>query len=103
MSFLRRLFGGGSDDAEIKKLNKIVAQVNALEDTMRKKTDDQLRSVTADLRSRVAGGETLDDVLPEAFAAVREAMARTLGKRHFDVQILGGIVLHQGRICAMRP
>lgn len=102
MSFLRRLFGGGSDDAEIKKLNKIVAQVNALEDTMRKKTDDQLRSVTADLRSRVAGGETLDDVLPEAFAAVREAMARTLGKRHFDVQILGGIVLHQGRIAQMR-
>ena len=93
---------GGSNDAEIKKLDKIVEQIDAFEPAMQKKTDAELRDQTRILRERLAKGETLDDLLPEAYATVREASVRTLDKRPFRVQMIGGIVLHQGRIAEMR-
>ncbi|MBQ2817953.1 MAG: preprotein translocase subunit SecA [Clostridia bacterium] len=101
MSFLRRLFGN-TNDAELKRLNKTVAEINALEPSIKKLSDAQLRAQTEKLKNEVKNGKTLDDILPEAFATCREAMWRTLGKRHFDVQLIGGIVLHQGRIAEMR-
>ena len=93
---------GGSNEAEIKKLDKIVEQIDAFEPEMQKKTDAQLREQTRIFRERLAKGETLDDLLPEAYATVREASVRTLDKRPFRVQMIGGIVLHQGRIAEMR-
>ena len=79
----------------------LLAQVNALEETMRPKTDAELKGMTAHFRQRLADGETLEDLLPEAFAACREAARRTKNMRHFDVQIVGGIVLHRGNIAEM--
>ena len=84
------------------KLRNHVAAVNALEEDFKQLTDDQLRGETTALRERFAAGETLDELLPEAFAAVREAASRTLGMRHFDVQIMGGAALHLGNIAEMR-
>jgi preprotein translocase subunit SecA len=98
---LRKLFGT-KNDRELKRMRKIVAAVNALEPTYQALTDDGLRETTVRLRERLAGGSTLDDVLPDAFAAVREASVRTKGMRHFDVQLIGGITLHEGRIAEMR-
>ncbi len=86
----------------IKKLEGIAAQVNAIEDDFEKLTDDELREETTKFKARLAEGETLDDLLPEAFAAVREASKRTLGKRHFDVQIMGGAALHLGNVAEMK-
>ncbi|HEY9376865.1 MAG TPA: preprotein translocase subunit SecA, partial [Jiangellaceae bacterium] len=86
----------------IKRLEGIVAQVNAIEDDVAALTDAELRASTDDFRSRLAAGETLDDLLPEAFATVREAARRTLGQRHFDVQIMGGAALHHGNIAEMK-
>jgi preprotein translocase subunit SecA len=86
----------------LKRLQGVVKQVNALEDDFEKLTDEELRDETANFRSRLEAGETLDDLLPEAFAAVREASKRTLGKRHFDVQIMGGAALHQGNVAEMK-
>ena len=86
----------------LKKLEGIAAQVNALEEDFEKLTDAELRDETDVFRKRLADGETLDDLLPEAFAAVREASKRTLGKRHFDVQIMGGAALHLGNIAEMK-
>ncbi|MDH2442947.1 preprotein translocase subunit SecA [Amnibacterium sp. CER49] len=85
-----------------RKLERIVKTVNHLEDDFRQLTDDELRNETAELRERYANGETLDDLLPEAFAAVREAASRTIGLRPFDVQVMGGAALHLGNIAEMR-
>ncbi len=100
-SFLKKLFGD-SNSAEIKRLEKIAAKIDSYEDAHRKLSEEELRGMTAKFRARLAAGETLDDLLPEAFSVMREAMGRVLGKRHFHVQMLGGIVLHQGRVAEMK-
>ncbi len=100
LSVLRSLF---DDNArEIKRLQKTVDQINSLEPRIKGLSDSQLRAKTAEFKNRLAQGETLDDLLPEAFAVVREAARRVLGMRPFDVQLMGGIVLHQGRIAEMK-
>ncbi len=91
-----------SNEREVKKLAPLVELTNSLEKDIKKLSDAKLRSQTEDFKSRLAKGEVLDDLLPEAFATVREAARRTIGQRHFDVQILGGIVLHQGKIAEMK-
>ena len=101
MSLLDKVFGTYSD-REIKKIRPIMEKVLSLDSAMQKLTDEELRAKTDEFKGRVAGGESLDDILPEAFAVVREAADRVLGMKHFPVQILGGIVLHQGRIAEMK-
>jgi preprotein translocase subunit SecA len=93
---------GTSNDRYVKQTMKVVAKINALEDEIAALSDDDLRAQTQIFRNRLEAGETLDDILPEAFATVREASKRTLGMRHFDVQMVGGIVLHRGEIAEMR-
>ena len=87
---------------EVKRLRPTVEKINSLEPEIQKLTDEQLRHKTVELKEQLAEGKTLDDILPEAFAVVREASKRVLGMRHFDVQLIGGIVLHQGRIAEMK-
>ena len=99
--FLTQIFGSRNDRL-LKTYRKAVQQINALEPTFEKLDDLQLRSKTDELRERLGKGETLDQLLPEAFAAVREAGKRTLKMRHFDVQLMGGMALHQGKIAEMR-
>ena len=101
MGFLDKLLGTSSE-SKLKKLKPRVAAINALEPEMQKLSDEQLRHKTAEFKERLQNGETLDDLLVEAFAVVREAGVRTVGMRHFDVQLLGGMVLHQGRIAEMK-
>ncbi len=101
MSLFKKLFGDYSS-REIKRIIPIQKQVLALEDEYKKLTDAELQAKTPEFKERLQKGETLDDILPEAFAACREASARVLNMRHFPVQIIGGIVLHQGRIAEMR-
>lgn len=101
MGFLEKIFGNYSDK-EIKKIIPIVDKIEALEGEMSKLTDEELTGKTDEFRARLEKGETLDDILPEAFAVVREASGRALGMRHFRVQLIGGIVLHQGRISEMK-
>src|SRR5205823_14618390 len=86
----------------LKQYGQVVRQINVLEPAISALTDDELRAKTGTLRERVANGEELDSVLPEAFAIVREAGKRTLQMRHFDVQLIGGMVLHYGKIAEMR-
>ncbi len=86
----------------LKPIYKIVDQVEALEPSVQKLSDEALRNKTEEFRARYQKGETLDDLLPEAFAVVREASVRTTGLRHYRVQLIGGVVLHQGRIAEMR-
>jgi preprotein translocase subunit SecA len=93
---------GTQNERDLKKLRPIVAQVNALEASIRPLSDEALRGKTTEFKTRVANGESLDDLLPEAFAVVREAGRRVLNMRHFDVQLIGGAVLHQGRIAEMK-
>src|SRR5881392_4118015 len=93
---------GTQNDRELKRLRPIVAEVNAFEPAITALSDDQLRGKTAELRRRVAEGTPLDDLLPEAFAVVREAGRRALNMRHFDVQLIGGAVLHKGKIAEMK-
>jgi len=100
-SIAQRFFGS-ANDREVKRLQGIVAQINALEPDVEKLTDDQLRARTDEFRRKYQDGADLDDLLPDAFATVREAAKRTLGQRHYDVQLLGGMVLHQGKISEMR-
>ena len=100
-SFAKTLFGS-ANDRKVKPLWSIVAQINALEDRFKAMSDEELRGMTPAFRERLAKGETLDDLLPEAFAVVREGAKRTLGQRHFDVQLVGGIVLHRGNISEMK-
>ncbi|MBP9087411.1 MAG: preprotein translocase subunit SecA [Kofleriaceae bacterium] len=101
MSFLQKLFGS-KNQREIKKILPIVAQIAALEGTMEKKSEAELKAMTPEFKNRFDKGESLDDLLPEAYAVVREAGRRALGMRHYDVQMIGGIVLHRGRIAEMR-
>jgi len=93
---------GSFNEREIKRLWPIVDKVMGLENDMKKLTDEELRGKTAEFKQRIVNGESLDDILPEAFAVVREASDRVLGMRHFRVQVLGGVVLHQGRIAEMK-
>jgi preprotein translocase subunit SecA len=93
---------GSKNERELKKIRPLIDEIGRLEPEMRALTDEALRGKTAEFRQRLSEGETLDDLLPEAFAAVREAACRTLGMRHFDVQLVGGIVLHQGKIAEMK-
>ena len=97
----KRLFGS-SNDRYVKSLGSIVARINALEPQMVALDDEALKAQTTKLKAELAGGKSLDDILPEAFATVREAAKRTLGMRHFDTQMIGGIVLHRGEIAEMR-
>ncbi|HVB17020.1 MAG TPA: preprotein translocase subunit SecA, partial [Stellaceae bacterium] len=97
----RRLFGS-ANDRYIKSLGSLVAQINELEPQLEQLSDDALRARTEDFRARIEQGAELDDLLVEAFATVREAAKRTLGQRHFDVQLMGGIVLHRGMIAEMK-
>ena len=101
MSIFEKIFGN-LNDKEVKKLMKIVDVIEDLEPSMKALTDEQLQNKTPEFKERLAKGETLDDLLPEAFAVVREAAVRVIGQRHFKVQLLAGIVLHQGRIAEMR-
>ena len=101
MGLFKKLFGDYSS-REIKRIIPIQKQVLALEEEYKALTDAQLQAKTPEFKERLKNGETLDDILPEAFAACREASARVLNMRHFPVQIIGGIVLHQGRIAEMR-
>src|SRR3984885_140319 len=86
----------------LRKLKRTAEQINSIEDDFVAMSDEELRGMTEEFRQRYADGETLDDLLPEAFAAVREAAKRTLGQRHFDVQLMGGAALHMGNIAEMR-
>jgi preprotein translocase subunit SecA len=97
----RRLFGS-ANDRYVKSLSSLVAQINELEPELEKLSPDELRARTVDFRRRLEDGEELDDLLVEAFATVREAAKRTLGQRHFDVQLMGGIILHRGMIAEMK-
>ena len=97
----RRLFGS-ANDRYVKSLGPIVAQINEIEPELEKLSDESLRARTAEFRQRLADGAELDDLLVEAFATVREAAKRTLGQRHFDVQLMGGVVLHRGMIAEMK-
>src|SRR5260221_14209860 len=93
---------GTQNDRELKRLRPIVAEVNALEPSIETLADDHLRGKTVEFRQRLANGESLDDLLPEAFAVVRETGRRVLSMRHFDVQLIGGAVLHKGKIAEMK-
>ena len=101
MGLIDRLLGNTSEQ-QIKKIKPLLNKINALEDGVKALSDEQLRGKTAEFRERLAKGESLDALLPEAYAVVREAAVRTIGQRHYDVQIIGGIVLHQGRIAEMK-
>ena len=101
MSFLKKIFGDYSTK-EIKRILPLRDKTLALEETCSKLSDDELRAKTPEFRERLAKGETLDDILPEAFAVCREASWRVLGMKHFPVQVVGGIILHQGRIAEMK-
>lgn len=100
-SFARRLFGD-SNSREIKKLKAQVTAINTLEPEFKKKSDDALKEMTASFKNRLQAGEAAQDILVEAFATVREAALRTLGQRHFDVQLMGGLILHSGEIAEMK-
>ncbi len=101
MGFFKNIFGTYSEK-EVKRVMPLVEKINSYEDEISKLSDEELRNKTADFKVRLQDGETLDGILPEAFAVVREASKRVLGMRHFDVQLIGGIILHQGRIAEMK-
>ncbi|MGI6019861.1 MAG: preprotein translocase subunit SecA [Lachnospiraceae bacterium] len=101
MGLLEKVFGTHSEH-ELKRVRPIVAKINSLRPQMQALSDEQLRGKTAEFKERLSNGETLDDLLAEAYAVVREAAKRTLGFEHFDVQLIGGIILHQGRIAEMK-
>lgn len=100
LQLLRKMFD--NSDRDVKALLPTVERINALEDAIAGLSDEQLKAKTQEYRDRLAAGEDLDEILPEAFATVREASLRTLGMRQFDVQLIGGMVLHQGRISEMK-
>ncbi len=101
MGLLNKIFGSYSDK-EVKRVMPIVVKINNLEESISKLSDNELKNKTVEFKERLSNGETLDDILPESFAVVREASKRVLGMRHFDVQLIGGIILHQGRIAEMK-
>ena len=100
-SLFKKVFGS-QNDRQLKRMGKIVKSINALEESLTALSDDELKAKTAEFRQRFEQGETLDALLPEAFAVVREAGKRVMGMRHFDVQMIGGMTLHEGRIAEMR-
>ena len=101
MSFLTKIFGD-PNERFIKETTPQVERINSLEAEYKSLSDDALKAKTQEFRSRIEKGVALDDLLPEAFAAVREAAGRTIGQRHFDVQLMGGMALHRGMIAEMR-
>ena len=101
MGLFEKIFGSYSERA-MKQIKPLVDDINKMEPEMKAKSDAELREMTEILKGRLAAGETLDDILTTAFAVVREAAVRVLGQRHYDVQLIGGIVLHQGRIAEMK-
>ena len=101
LNIAKKMFGS-ENDRKLKKMRPLIAKINDLEPSFEKMTDDALKAQTEVFKQRLVDGETLDDLLPEAFAAVREAGKRTLGQRHYDVQLIGGIALHRGDIAEMR-
>lgn len=101
MGLLNALFGTYSE-REVNRIKPIVKKINDLDETMQKLSDEELKAKTVEFRDRLKNGETLDDILPEAFAVVREGSSRVLGMKHYDEQLMGGIVLHQGRISEMK-
>lgn len=101
VNFLTKLFGSRNDRL-LKQYRKTVARINAMEPELEKLDDQALRAKTQEFKDRLAKGEALDDLLPEAFAVVREASKRVMKMRHFDVQLLGGMALHHGKIAEMR-
>ena len=101
MGIFNKIFKSYSEK-EVKRVMPLVEKINGLEDEISKLTDEQLKNKTGEFKKQIEEGKTLDDILPEAFAVVREASKRVLGLRHFDVQLIGGIILHQGRIAEMK-
>ena len=101
VNVLTKVFGS-KNERELKRIQPVVEQINALEPQMQALSDEELRGQTPRFKQRLENGETLDDLLPEAFATVREASVRSLNMRHFDVQLIGGVVLHQGKIAEMK-
>ncbi|HTO28634.1 MAG TPA: DEAD/DEAH box helicase, partial [Devosia sp.] len=99
---LAKRFFGSSNERKLKQFYRRIDEINALESRFLPMSDDELRAMTPAFRERLAKGETLDNLLPEAFAVVREAAKRTLGQRHFDMQLVGGMVLHAGHIAEMK-
>ena len=93
---------GTQNDRELKRLRPRVADINAFEPAIKVLSDEQLKGKTAEFRTRLANGETIDDLLPEAFAVVREAGRRVMQMRHYDVQMIGGMVLHSGTLAEMK-
>ena len=101
LKFLTQIFGSRNDRL-LKQYRKTVERINALESSLEPLSDDALRAKTDEFKKRVAGGEALEDLLPEAFAVVREGSKRVMKMRHFDVQLIGGMALHNGKIAEMR-
>ena len=101
MGLLSKMIGTHSE-REVKRVIPIVDKIEAMEPEMEKLSDDELKAKTSEFKQRLEEGQTLDDILPEAYAVVREASKRTIGLRHFRVQLIGGVILHQGRITEMR-
>ena len=101
MGLFSKIFGTYSEK-EVKRVMPIVQKINSLEPSIQELTDEELMAKTPYFKEQLKNGKTLDDILPEAFAVVREAAKRVLGMRHFDVQLIGGIILHQGRIAEMK-
>lgn len=101
LGLVKKIFGD-MNERDVKRLMKTVDVINKLEPQFQALSDEQLKSKTEEFRARIEKGETTDELLPEAFATVREASRRVLGKRHYDVQMLGGIALHEGRISEMK-
>ena len=97
MNIIQKIFGTHSQN-ELKRVYPIADAVMALDEDMQKLSDEELKAKTKEFKERLENGETLDDILPEAYAVVREAASRVLGMKHYRVQIVGGIILHQGRI-----
>ena len=101
MGLIQKIFGTHSEN-ELKRIYPIVDQIEALDSQMQALSDEELRGKTKEFKQRLNEGETLDDILPEAYATVREAAYRSLGMKHYRVQLIGGIILHQGRIAEMK-
>jgi len=102
ISALAKQFFGSANERKIKPYWATVAKINALEPRFKAMSDEELKAMTPAFRERLAADESLEDLMPEAFAVVREAATRTLGQRHFDVQLVGGMVLHDGHIAEMK-
>src|SRR5688500_7409014 len=102
LGWVNKLLGGRPWERELKRVEPFVEEINEIEPELQDRDDAELRDKTTELRGRLLAGEDLDSLLPEAFAVVREASRRTIGLRHYDVQLIGGAILHNGRIAEMR-